>query len=88
MKRDTSGLNRRVVEAAQSMTVSDTGEEPGPKTLVLPSLLTLQSVTGIVEPNLGEVVDAVRSGSFDFLLLKPIDAQVLASIRRVAPARL
>lgn len=44
-------------------------------------------LTGIVEPNLGEVVDAVRSGSFDFLLLKPVDAQLLASVRRVAPAR-
>lgn len=45
-------------------------------------------LTGIVEPNLGEVVDAVRTGSFDFLLLKPVDAQLLASVRRVAPARL
>lgn len=43
--------------------------------------------TGVVEPNLGEVVEAVRSGSFDFLLLKPVDAQLLASVRRVAPAR-
>lgn len=45
-------------------------------------------LTGVVEPNLGEVVEAVRSGSFDFLLLKPVDPQLLASVRRIAPARI
>lgn len=45
-------------------------------------------IAGLVEPNLGEVVEAVRTGSLDFLLLKPADAQLLASVRRVAPARL
>lgn len=58
-------------------------------TLVTGLFFLAQAVlTGLVEPNLGEVVDAVRSGSFDFLLLKPVDAQLLASFRRVAPARL
>ncbi len=58
-------------------------------TLVTGLFFLVQSVfTGVVEPNLGEVVEAVRSGSFDFLLLKPVDPQLLASVRRVAPARL
>lgn len=57
-------------------------------TLVTGLFFFAQAVmTGVVEPNLGEVVEAVRSGSFDFLLLKPVDTQLLASVRRVAPAR-
>lgn len=43
-------------------------------------------VTGLVEPNLGEVVESIRTGGLDFVLLKPADAQLLASLRRVAPA--
>jgi ABC-2 type transport system permease protein len=43
-------------------------------------------ITGLVEPNLGEVVESIRTGGLDFLLLKPADAQLLASFRRVAPA--
>lgn len=43
---------------------------------------------GLVEPNLGEVVEAVRTGTFDLVLLKPADAQLLASLRTVAPSSL
>jgi ABC-2 type transport system permease protein len=43
-------------------------------------------VAGLVEPNLGEVVESIRTGGLDFVLLKPADAQLLASVRRVAPA--
>jgi len=46
------------------------------------------ALAGLVEPNLGEIVEAVRSGSLDFVLLKPADAQVLVSMRRVDPAHL
>lgn len=45
-------------------------------------------LAAFVEPNLGEVVESVRTGSFDFVLLKPVDAQLLSSVRRVQPARL
>lgn len=41
---------------------------------------------GIMEPNLGEIVEAIRNGSFDLWLLRPVDAQLLVSIRKVAPA--
>jgi ABC-2 type transport system permease protein len=58
-------------------------------TLVAGLYFLMQAViAGLVEPNLGEIVEAVRSGSFDFLLLKPADSQLLASVRRLAPARL
>lgn len=38
---------------------------------------------GLVEPNLGAVVSAVRDGSLDLVLLKPADSQLLVSVRRV-----
>ncbi len=51
--------------------------------------LVLQAlVGGLVEPNLGALVEGVRSGQLDYLLLKPPDAQFVASFQRVAPARL
>lgn len=58
-------------------------------TLVAGLYFLMQAVlAGLVEPNLGEIVEAVRSGSLDFVLLKPADAQVLVSMRRVDPAHL
>ncbi len=51
--------------------------------------LVLQAlVGGLVEPNLGALVEGVRSGQMDYLLLKPPDAQLVASLQRIAPARL
>lgn len=35
-----------------------------------------------MEPNLGEMVESVRQGTFDLFLMKPVDAQLLASLRR------
>jgi ABC-2 type transport system permease protein len=58
-------------------------------TLVVGLFFLMQGLlAGFVEPNLGEIVEAIRSGSLDFLLLKPADAQLLASVRRLAPGRL
>jgi len=45
-------------------------------------------LASLVEPNLGEIVEAIRTGTLDFVLLKPADAQLLASIRRLQPAPL
>lgn len=42
-------------------------------------------VSGFLEPNLGAIVDGVRSGALDYLLIRPVDAQLLLSVRRVAP---
>lgn len=41
-----------------------------------------------IDPNLSAVVEHVRQGTFDFLLLKPVDAQLLVSVHRTAPAKL
>jgi ABC-2 type transport system permease protein len=42
-------------------------------------------VVGLVEPNLGAVVDGVRSGSLDYMLIRPVDAQLLLSCQRIDP---
>lgn len=40
---------------------------------------------GAINPSLVDVVDRVRTGSFDYLLLKPVDAQLLVSTARFEP---
>lgn len=55
--------------------------------LVMSLFFLMQAVLGgLVEPNLGEVVESVRTGNFDLVLMKPADAQLLVSARRVEPA--
>lgn len=56
--------------------------------LVTGFFLLLQGLVGLlVEPNLGAVVEGIRSGALDYLILKPVDAQLTASLHKVAPAR-
>jgi ABC-2 type transport system permease protein len=55
--------------------------------LVIGLYFLMQAVlAGLVEPNLGEIVEAIRQGTLDLMLLKPADSQILASVRRVAPS--
>ena len=42
---------------------------------------------GAVNPSLQEVVDQIRKGTLDFVLLKPADAQFLVSTARLQPWR-
>jgi ABC-2 type transport system permease protein len=42
----------------------------------------------VVDPNLRAVVDHVRKGTLDFVLLKPHDAQLLVSLSRTVPAKI
>jgi ABC-2 type transport system permease protein len=37
---------------------------------------------GFIQPSLGAVVEQIRKGTFDFLLLKPVDAQFMVSTAR------
>jgi ABC-2 type transport system permease protein len=45
------------------------------------------ALTGVIEsvlrPGIGQLADDVRSGAFDFTLLRPIDAQFYSSFRRL-----
>jgi ABC-2 type transport system permease protein len=39
----------------------------------------------VVSPSLTDLVERIRSGSFDYVLLKPVDAQVMISASRYEP---
>ena len=43
-------------------------------------------VSGLIEPNLGAVVEGVRTGSLDYMLIRPVDVQLLVSFRKVSPS--
>jgi ABC-2 type transport system permease protein len=43
---------------------------------------------GFIDPNLRAVVEHVRTGTLDFVLLKPVDAQWQVSFQRSAPTKL
>jgi ABC-2 type transport system permease protein len=40
---------------------------------------------GVVSPSLVDMVERIRSGAFDYVLLKPVDAQALISASRYEP---
>ncbi len=42
----------------------------------------------VVRPSMEALMEGIRLGTFDFLLTKPVDAQLLASVQRVAPQAL
>jgi ABC-2 type transport system permease protein len=57
--------------------------------LVTAFFLVLQGLIGaFVDPNLGAIVEGIRTGALDHLVLKPADAQLVAGLQRLAPARL
>lgn len=43
---------------------------------------------GIVSPSLVQLVEKIRSGAFDYVLLKPVDAQLMISASRYEPWRI
>ncbi len=56
--------------------------------LVTGFFMMLQGVLeALIEPNLRGLVEHVRHGTLDFVLLKPVDSQVLVSFGRVVPAK-
>jgi ABC-2 type transport system permease protein len=57
--------------------------------LVMSAFLILKSMLdGLIQPNMIAVVEHIRTGTLDFILLKPTDSQLLVSTARVAPAKL
>jgi ABC-2 type transport system permease protein len=54
--------------------------------LVMGLFTTLQGYSRmLLSPNLSRIVQHIRQGTLDFVLLKPIDAQVWLSFRHVSP---
>jgi ABC-2 type transport system permease protein len=60
-----------------------------PEALCVTGFFTLLSgiLEGAIHPSLATVIDAIRTGTLDFVLLKPADAQFLVSTQRFAPWR-
>lgn len=57
--------------------------------LVVGFFITLSGILdAFVDPNLSAVVQHVREGTLDFVLLKPVDALLLVSVHRTAPAKI
>jgi ABC-2 type transport system permease protein len=61
-----------------------------PSALVVIGFFTMLrgALEGAINPSLVDIVDRVRTGTFDFVLLKPCDAQFLVSTARFAPWKL
>lgn len=58
----------------------------GEALMVLGLFTTLQGTSAtLLQPNLNRIVAHVREGTLDFVLLKPIDAQLWLSTRRMSP---
>lgn len=56
--------------------------------IVMSSFLILRAlIEGLVSPNLNALVSHIRLGTLDFVLLKPVDAQLLISVSKVVPAK-
>jgi len=54
--------------------------------LVLGAFTILSGVSQmLLQPNLNRLVEHVREGTLDFILLKPVDAQFWLSTRRISP---
>jgi ABC-2 type transport system permease protein len=43
---------------------------------------------GVISPSLTDLVERIRTGAFDYVLLKPVDAQVVMSASRLQPWKL
>jgi ABC-2 type transport system permease protein len=60
-----------------------------PEALVVVGCFSLMKgvLEGAISPSLTSVVEHVRKGTLDFLLLKPVDAQFMVSTARIEPWR-
>jgi ABC-2 type transport system permease protein len=60
-----------------------------PEALCVTGFFTLLQgvLEGAIHPSLATVIDHIRTGTLDFVLLKPADAQFLVSTQRFAPWR-
>ena len=57
--------------------------------LVTGFFVCLQGILeAVIDPNLRGLVEDVRNGTLDFVLLKPVDPQLLVSFRRLVPAKI
>jgi ABC-2 type transport system permease protein len=56
--------------------------------LVMAAFLILKAVLeGVISPNLLQIVQHIRTGTLDFVLLKPVDSMLMVSTARWVPAK-
>jgi ABC-2 type transport system permease protein len=57
----------------------------GPQLLAVMGIYTIIGavVASIIQPNMQQLMDDIQRGNFDYVLTKPVDAQVMASVRQV-----
>lgn len=41
-------------------------------------------IEAVLQPNMSRIIDQIRTGNFDFVLLKPVNSQFMASLRRLS----
>ncbi|MCL5950351.1 MAG: ABC-2 family transporter protein [Chloroflexi bacterium] len=61
------------------------GDWTYPEVLMVVALFTLFSglMEAFLRPNIGAVIDQIRDGTFDFVRLKPVNVQFMASFRNI-----
>jgi len=54
--------------------------------IVIACFMALRAILeGVISPSLTDMVERIRSGAFDYVLLKPVDAQAMISASRFEP---
>ncbi len=57
-------------------------------TLVMSAFLILKALLeGLIAPNLMQIVEHIRKGTLDFVLMKPVDSQLLVSTSKFLPSK-
>ncbi len=66
------------------------GDWSWPEVLMVVALFTLFSgvMESLLRPNVGAVLDQIRDGTFDFVLIKPVNVQFIVSLRNIVVWRL
>jgi ABC-2 type transport system permease protein len=73
-----------IVVFGRRHTVGD-WDEPSALIVIAYFMAVHAVIEGTISPSLVDLVEKIRSGSFDYVLLKPIDAQAMISASRYEP---
>jgi ABC-2 type transport system permease protein len=76
-----------VVVFGERKTLGDGWDWPSALIVMAYFLAVRAVIEGTISPSLVDLVEKIRSGAFDYVLLKPIDAQAMVSASRYEPWR-
>jgi ABC-2 type transport system permease protein len=76
-----------VVVFGERQTLGDGWDWPSALIVMAYFLAVRAVIEGTISPSLVDLVEKIRSGAFDYVLLKPIDAQAMVSASRYEPWR-